>query len=181
MDKPRAAGWRSIGREAVFGGFEVGFRRLNLPCQEQRQRLTESLLIQEVLLTLSRFLDLDQLLGQLLTLLEEFLGYSRCTVLMYDKEHSLLRVVASRGFTQADLDANRIVPINQASVCGRVALTRTPLYVTHSVATPGDTSSEPMPLHASAQSSLAVPMVCGIDVDFVGVLLLESEAPGEFT
>jgi signal transduction histidine kinase len=144
--------------------------------QEQRQRLTESLLIQEVLLTLSRFLDLDQLLGQLLILLEEFLGYSSCAVLMYDQEHHLLRVVASRGFEQAELAANMIVPISDNSVCGRVASTKTPLSATH-----GSGAPEPAPLLPSSKSSLAVPMVCGIDDDFVGVLSLESQQPGAFS
>jgi signal transduction histidine kinase len=162
--------------------------------EEQRQRLTESLLIQEVLLTLSRFLDLDRLLGQLLILLEEFLGYSNCAVLMYDQEHNLLRVVATRGFEGSDLATNMIVPINQASVCGRVALTKTPLYVTHSdmlqtdvpennsprVSASDGGEPKPVPLLLSSRSSLAVPMVCGLDVDFVGVLSLESQEPEAF-
>jgi signal transduction histidine kinase len=145
--------------------------------EEQRQRLTESLLIQEVLLTLSRFLDLDQLLGQLLVLLEEFLGYSRCAVLMYDKDHNLLRVVASRG---ADFSSKVIVPVNRASVCGRVGLTRKLLLVTHSADILNQSAADPTPLLPSTRSSLAVPMVCGIDVDFVGVLALESPEPDAF-
>lgn len=148
--------------------------------QEQRQRLTESLLIQEVLLTLSRFLDLDQLLGQLLNLLEEFLGYSTCAVLMYDKEHNLLRVVATRGFEQTELGANIIVPIGQNSVCGQVALTREPLYCTHSSKPDQGGKASPTPLLPTMRSSLALPMICGIDVDFVGVLVLESQEPGAF-
>jgi signal transduction histidine kinase len=148
--------------------------------QEQRQRLTESLLIQEVLLTLSRFLDLDQLLGQLLVLLEEFLGYSNGAILMYDKEHDHLRVAAVNGFDQTDLGANAIVPINQATVCGRVALTKTSLYVTHGIDVLDDEEGQPAPLLTGSRSSLAVPMVCGIDVDFVGVLSLESQEPGAF-
>lgn len=148
--------------------------------EEQRQRLSESLLIQEVLLTLSRFLDLDQLLGQLLVLLEQFLGYSTCAVLMYDKDHDLLRLVASRGFDQAELSSNMIVPINQESVCGRVALAREPLFLTHDPRSSSDGESSPEPLMPTMRSSLALPMVCGIDVDFVGVLVLESQEPGAF-
>lgn len=148
--------------------------------EEQRQRLTESLLIQEVLLTLSRFLDLDQLLGQLLVLLEEFLGYSTCAVLMYDKEHSVLRLVASRGFDRAKLSNNVIVPINQESVCGRVALSREPLFFTHDSGSASEGENGPVPLLPTTRSSLALPMVCGIDVDFVGVLVLESQESGAF-
>jgi signal transduction histidine kinase len=148
--------------------------------QEQRQRLTESVLIQEVLLTLSRFLDLEQLLGQLLVLLEEFLGYSTCAVLMYDAENSLLRAAASRGFEIPDLSTNMIVPISQDSVCGQVALSREPLCVTHGVGPVNKTLARPAPLLPSSRSSLVLPMVCGIDVDFVGVLVLESTEPEAF-
>jgi len=170
--------------------------------QEQRQRLTESLLIQEVLLTLSRFLDLDQLLGQLLVLLEEFLGYSTCAVLMYDPENNLLRAAATRGFGTTDLSTNLIVPINPDSVCGQVALSREPLYVTHNAKAadkgsvlsadgfrpiPKEPTLDPppdranlAPLLPTTRSSLALPMVCGIDVDFVGVLVLESTEPEAF-
>ena len=148
--------------------------------QEQRQRLTESLLIQEVLLTLSRFLDLDQLLGQLLILLEEFLGYSNCAILMYDKEHDHLKVAALHGFEQTDLRVNAIVPINEATVCGRVALTKTPFYVTHDADAFEEQEYKPAALLSASKSSLAVPMVCGIDVDFVGVLALESQEAEAF-
>jgi signal transduction histidine kinase len=161
--------------------------------QEQRQRLTESVLIQEVLLTLSRFLELDQLLGQLLVLLEEFLGYSTCAVLLVDAENNLLRAAATRGFEAIEPSANAIIPINQDTVCGRVALSREPLCVTHDAGaadsralsandtgTIGEGRAQPAPLSPSTRSSLALPMVCGIDVDFVGVLVLESTEPEAF-
>jgi signal transduction histidine kinase len=149
--------------------------------QEQRQRLTESLLVQEVLLTLSRFLDLDRLLGQLLVLLEQFLGYGTSALFLFDKEHNLLRAVTSRGFEEADLPANMIVPVNQDTVCGQVALAREPILVAHSTSKRSTgTRTGPAPLLPSSRSSLALPMLCGIDVDFVGVLVVESTEPQAF-
>jgi signal transduction histidine kinase len=97
---------------------------------------------------------------------------------MADEDHKLLRIVASRGFDQTELGVNGIVPINGNSVCGQVALTREPMISTHETEDPQDAAL--IPLLLSSRSSLAVPMLCGIDVDFVGVLLLESQDPDAF-
>jgi signal transduction histidine kinase len=143
--------------------------------EEQRQRLTEVLLLQEVLLTLSRFIRRDQLLEQLLVLLEEWLGYTNCAVLLFDRERSTLRIVESRGFPGQDAD-NHIIPVDEHSVSGRVALT-------HATVNAADVCSidNLKPILPNSRSALSVPMICGEDVDLVGVISLESEQPGFFT
>jgi signal transduction histidine kinase len=143
--------------------------------EEQRQRLTESMLLQEVLLTLSRFIQRDQLLEQLLVLLEEWLNYRNCAVLMFDKERNVLRVAAYRGFESVDID-NHIVSVNEASVSGQVAVRHRPLNIPSL-----DKKGGPLVLLPDARSALAVPMLCGQDVDLVGVICLESLQPEAFS
>jgi signal transduction histidine kinase len=143
--------------------------------EEQRQRLTESMLIQEVLLTLSRFVHVEQLLGQLLVLLEEFLDYANCAILMLDQDRENLSVVAVRGFDGANIDS-RILALDAQSVSGQAAVSKTPLNVSWS-----DGQREPAPFLANTRSALSVPMVGGIDVDLVGVISLESPEPQAFS
>jgi signal transduction histidine kinase len=143
--------------------------------EEQRQRLTESMLIQEVLLTLSRFVRVDQLLEQLLVLLQEFLEYANCAILMLDQERENLSVVAFRGFDGADIDSCSLA-LDAQSVSGQAAMSKTPLNVSWS-----DGQRNPMPFLASTRSALSVPMVGGLDVDLVGVISLESPEPQAFS
>ena len=143
--------------------------------EEQRQRLTEVLLLQDVLLTLSRFIRLDQLLEQLLVLLEEWLGYQNCAVLIYDKERNRLQVTAYRGFHSKDM-LNRTILVNEITLSGRVALRFRPVRV-------DDLSQalEIMTLLDDTCSALSVPMLCGEAVDLVGVISLESAEKYAFT
>ncbi len=143
--------------------------------EEQRERLTEVILLQDVLLTLSRFIRMDQLLEQLLVLLEEWLGYQNCAVLMYDKDRDCLTVTAYRGF-QSRAMQNRVIPINGNTLSGRVATDLRPSRV-------ADLQTEPdlRSLLEDTVSALSVPLLCGEDVDLVGVISLESPDKDAFT
>jgi signal transduction histidine kinase len=161
--------------------------------EEQRQRLTESMLIQEMLETLSRFTLVGPLLEQLLALLEGFLGYTNCAILMFEqgrthsdarthsdvRTHSdardTLRVVAYRGFRGTDI-SGLVLPVSPESVNGRVALSKAALAVSYD-----QEPDSPAPLQAGTRSALSVPMVCGVDVDLVGVIGLESDAAHAFS
>lgn len=136
--------------------------------EEQRQRLTEVLLLQDVLLTLGRFIRMDQLLEQLLVLLEEWLGYQNCAVLTYDRERNRLSVTAFRGFHSEKMH-NRIVPVTDDTVSGKVALRFRPVRVDDLTRT-----NDFSPLLEDTRSALSVPMVCGEEIDLVGVISLES-------
>jgi signal transduction histidine kinase len=143
--------------------------------EEQRERLTEVILLQDVLLTLSRFIRLDQLLEQLLVLLEEWLGYQNCAVLMYDKDRDCLTLTAYRGFHSRAMQ-NRIIAINDNTLSGRVATDLRPHRI-------GDMQTEPAlkSLLKDTVSALSVPLLCGEDVDLVGVVSLESPDKDAFT
>ena len=143
--------------------------------EEQRQRLTESLLIREMLETLSRFTLVTPLLEQLLTLVEGFLGYTNCVILMFDQERNELCVVAHRGFQDA-IVAGRALPLSAESIHGQVALSKSVLNASWDE---GQMSAAP--LQPTTRSVLSVPMVCGVDVDLVGVIGLESDDPDAFT
>lgn len=136
--------------------------------EEQRERLTEVILLQDVLLTLSRFIRLDQLLEQLLVLLEEWLGYQNCAVLMYDRDRDCLTVTAYRGFHSRAMQ-NRVIPMNDSTLSGRAAIDLRPCRI-------ADLRTEPAlrPLLEDTVSALSIPLLCGEDVDLVGVISLES-------
>ena len=143
--------------------------------EEQRQRLTEVLLLQDVLLTLSRFIRMDQLLEQLLVLLEEWLGYQNCAVLLYDKERNVLSTTAYRGFHSQEM-SNRILPVAEDTASGQVVTKLRPVRI--------DNFAREESLSAlldDTQSALSVPLLCGEDVDLVGVISLESADPNAFT
>jgi GAF domain-containing protein len=142
--------------------------------EEQRQRLSEGLLLQEVLTTLSRFIEMDPLLEQLLVLLQENLGYTNCAALLYDRESKALRIVAYRGFQGIDM-YNHLLPTNDKTVSGWVAVHQEPLSVAIA-----DGEQGLMPLAPSTRSALSVPLLCGQDVGLVGVIALESEDAGAF-
>jgi signal transduction histidine kinase len=143
--------------------------------EEQRQRLTEVVLLQEVLLTLSRYIELDQLLEQLLVQLEEFLGYENCAVLMFDKEQSALLVTAYRGFGSAGIN-DRAVLADEQSASGWVALHRRPINLPEVGHGTGI-----VPFLPATRSAVAVPMLSGQATDLVGVICLESCEPNAFT
>lgn len=136
--------------------------------EEQRQRLTEVLLLQDVLLTLSRFIRMDQLLEQLLVLLEEWLGYQNCAVLLYDRERNSLSTTAYRGFRSQEMH-NRILPVTEGTASGQVVTRLRPVRVDNFAL-----EERISPLLDDTQSALSVPMLCGEDVDLVGIISLES-------
>ena len=142
--------------------------------EEQRQRLSEGLLLQEALTTLSRFIEMDPLLEQMLVLLEENLGYAKCAALLYDRDTKALRVVAYRGFQDTDI-RGRLVQVNERTVSGCAALHQEPVCVSAIGGEQGMQSLDPR-----SRSALSVPLLCGQDVGLVGVITLESDDTGAF-
>jgi signal transduction histidine kinase len=142
--------------------------------EEQRERLTEVMLLQDVLQTLSRFIRVDQLLDRLLDLLEEWLGYSNLAIWLPDKERSALHVSAYRGFDGTDIGNRMIVPGGH-SLCSRAASERQPLYIGQL-----KEGTHVTPILPSTQSALAVPMMGGETSDLVGVIGVESSLPDAF-
>ena len=143
--------------------------------EEQRERLTEVLLLQDVLLTLGRFIRMEQLQEQLLVLLEEWLGYQNCAVLMVDKEKRQLNIAAYRGFHSKEMQ-NRIIPVDESTISGRAAMYHRPFRV--------DAFRQEQhvrPLLDGTGSALSVPMLCGETVDLVGVISIESPEEHTFT
>jgi signal transduction histidine kinase len=143
--------------------------------EEQRERLSEAVLQQDVVLTLSRFIRMDQLLDQLLILLEEWLGYQNCGVLMYDHDRGSLQVAAYRGFHSEQM-LGRAILIDGSTASGRAAMSQLPLRV-------GDLTEETdlCSLLPDTRSALSVPLLCGEDSGLVGVISLESPDLDAFT
>jgi signal transduction histidine kinase len=143
--------------------------------EEQRERLTEVLLLQDVLLTLGRFIRMEQLQEQLLVLLEEWLGYQNCAVLMIDKDKRQLNIAAYRGFHSKEMQ-NRIIPVDESTISGCAAMYHRPFRVDAF-----EQEHQVRPLLDGTGSALSVPMLCGEDVDLVGVISIESPEEHTFT
>jgi signal transduction histidine kinase len=93
---------------------------------------------------------------------------------MYDQDAKELCLVAHRGFQSTNI-TGLVLPLNDKSISGHVALTKSVLNVSWN-----DDKVSPTPLLPSSRSALSVPMVCGVDVDLVGVIGLESDDPHAF-
>jgi signal transduction histidine kinase len=143
--------------------------------EEQRERLSDAILQQDVVLTLSRFLRMDQLLDQLLVLLEEWLGYQNCAVLMHDRGRGSLKVSAFRGFHSTQV-VGRVILIDDHTVAGRAAIARQPVRFDALAAVPGLRALLP-----DTRSALSIPLLVGQDSGLVGVISLESPELAAFT
>lgn len=139
--------------------------------EEQKQRLADSELIREAILTLSRFIQRDQLLAQLADLLQNDLGLSRFAVWEPDAAKEKLIASIVHG---VDLPRMPQFPIGDDNLLGQVVRRQTSLLV-------DDLQHAPRAgvLSANTRSVLAVPMLCGDDM--VGVISAESDRPNEFS
>jgi len=127
-------------------------------------------LLQQIIDTIVEFANCE-----LLVLLEEWLGYQNCAVLMYDKDRDCLTVTAYRGSHSRAIQ-NCAIPVNENSLSGRVATSLRASRI-------GALRAEPnlRPLLEDTRSALSVPLLCGEDVDLVGVISLESPDRDAFT
>jgi GAF domain-containing protein len=78
---------------------------------------------------------------------------------------------------------DRVLSVNPGHINGRVALSKDVLcieYDPEAGSEAGDEHALPVPLQPSTRSALSVPMVCGVDVDLVGVISVESDTPDAF-
>lgn len=140
--------------------------------EEQQQRLADSALIREVTLTLSRFIERDQLLDQLSHVLENDLGVDRFAVWEPDAEGENLIVSVARGVGPTGTLPQLVM--DEGNLIGQVALRQNSIRV-HDVSRMG----LPGALVADTRALLAVPMLCGDDM--VGVISVESDQANEFS
>lgn|GEM_PF-3773153 len=140
--------------------------------EEQKQRLADSELIREATLTLSRFIQRDQLLNQLADMLQNDLDITRFAVWEPDAAREKLVVSIARGVASPQTVLS--LPIADDNIIGQVARRQNSILI-------GDIRRSPQPgaLSADTRSLLAVPMLCGDDM--VGVISAESDRPNEFS
>ncbi|MBN1933986.1 MAG: GAF domain-containing sensor histidine kinase [Anaerolineae bacterium] len=140
--------------------------------EEQQQRLADNELIREVTLTLSRFIQREQLLGQLVLVLENDLDLSRFAVWVPDAEHENLVASIAKGV--GEIETLPHFAMGDNNIIGQVALKQDSLLVRDLFQTP-----QPGALLADTRALLAVPMLCGDDM--VGVISVESAQANEFS
>ncbi len=140
--------------------------------EEQQQRLADNELIREVTLTLSRFIERNQLLDQLSRVLQDDLGVDRFAVWEPDVEGEGLIVSVAQGVDPTEKPPH--LAADDENLIGRVTRRQDSLLVR-------DLRQSPQPgaLAADTRSLLAVPMLCGDDM--VGVISVESAQPNEFS
>ena len=139
--------------------------------QEQRQRFADGVLIQDAIQTLSGFLQMDRLLSELLTLLEEAVGYTRCAVWLLDEEQEHLRLIAVQGFSNTN--PGPIISITDSTIINQVAQQRKLINLQD--LNPDQTLR---PMAPDTHAVLAVPMLRGEEI--VGVINVESTTAGAF-
>ncbi len=90
--------------------------------------MREATVLHRVSNTLMRTLNLEQLLGNILEVLQRSLGYSHCAILLPNEETGELCIRAARGYLQGAGEGLRI-KIGQEGITGWVAANRIPLNV----------------------------------------------------
>ena len=135
-------------------------------------RMREATVLHRVSNTLMRTLNLEQLLGDILEVLQRSLGYSHCAILLPDEETGELCTRAARGYLQGAGEGLRI-KIGQEGITGWVAANRMPLNVPD--VTKDDRYVKGM---QGTKSEIAVPMLVGKRV--VGVLDVQSTKVNAF-
>lgn len=150
--------------------------------EEQQQRLAESALVQEAVLTLSRFIQMDQLLNSLFDLLDESLGYGRCAVWRAEQDHERMCVVAARGLPGQGPEGPNLDGSGggQRSLKAQEAVIHLAATRREAINVP-DISQDPTvsPISLETRSMAIVPMLCGDDI--VGVLSVENEQANAFS
>ncbi len=135
------------------------------------ERMREAMALYRVSTKLMRTLNVDQLLGEILEVLERSFGYLGCAVLLVDETSDELYIKASRGYPQEVVERTRI-KIGEG-ITGWVAAHKVPLNVP-------DVAEEPRYIAGveGTRSEIAVPMLSGEKV--IGVLDVQSPKVNAF-
>jgi PAS domain S-box-containing protein len=136
------------------------------------ERMRETMVLYRVSGKLMRTLNVDQLLGEILEVLERFFGYLSCAVLLVDEATRELYIKASRGYLQEVVERTRI-KIGEEGITGWVAAHKVPLNVPDVTEDPGYIGAV-----KGTRSEIAVPMLSGEKV--IGVLDAQSPKVNAF-
>lgn len=136
--------------------------------EEQQQRLADEALIREAILTLSQFIQKEQLFDQLADLIKNALGFPRFSFWEQTTDRESRCVVISNGFQDTAPEKCR------SDIVDLVIERRDPVNIADIAQTPQLLST-----FSDTRSVLAVPMLCGEDL--VGVISVESEHANAFS
>lgn len=129
-------------------------------------RLTETRVLYEIDQVLVRSLELEVFLPHMLQIIRDGFGYSNGSILLYDKEHNVLRVKAASGYLSSGVVPDTIA-VGEGSITGMAVLQREIINVP-------DVSAYPHYLKVAEEtrSEIAIPMILGDEL--LGVFDLES-------
>jgi len=136
------------------------------------EKMRETMVLYRVGGKLMRTLNMDQLLGEILEVLERSFGYLGCAVLLVDEATEELYIKASRGYPPEMVKRTRI-KIGKEGITGWVAAHKVPLNVP-------DVAEDPRYVEGvkGTRSEMAVPMLSGEKV--IGVLDAQSPKVNAF-
>lgn len=136
------------------------------------ERIKETEVLYEVGRTLISTLDHDEVLQQILKVVQESFGYTRCGILLIDEEKGELYVKAAYGHAPQVTKEIRL-KVGHEGITGLVASTGRPLNVP-------DVSRDPryVPGPSPAASELALPLKIGTQI--IGVLDVQSNKIAAF-
>jgi NtrC-family two-component system sensor histidine kinase KinB len=136
------------------------------------EKMRETMALYRVGGKLMRTLNVDQLLGEILEVLERSFGYLGCAVLLVDEAAGELYIKASRGYPPEVVERTRI-KIDEEGITGWVVAHKVPLNVP-------DVTEEPRYIEGvkGTRAEMAVPMLSGEKV--IGVLDVQSPKVNAF-
>jgi NtrC-family two-component system sensor histidine kinase KinB len=136
------------------------------------EKMRETMVLYRVGGKLMRTLNMDQLLGEILEVLERSFGYLGCAVLLVDEATEELYIKASRGYPPEMIKRTRI-KIGEEGITGWVAAHKMALNVP-------DVAKDPRHIEGvkGTRSEVAVPMLSGEKV--IGVLDAQSPKVNAF-
>ncbi len=137
------------------------------------ERIKETEVLYQVGRTIISTLDRDEVLRQILKVVQESFGYSRCGILLIDDERGELYVKAAHGHAPAVTTDCLRLKLGREGITGHVAATGQPLNVP-------DVSRDPryVPGPTPAASELALPLKIGKQI--IGVLDVQSNRIAAF-
>lgn len=127
--------------------------------------------------TLTSTLNLDDLLVRVLEGIEQVCHCEASSILLYDEEQNLLYFKYATG-KQGEALQQVILPVNEKSLAGWVALHHQPLRVNHAEDDPRHFRGTDRLLHFHTRSVLCVPILAG--GAFYGVLEAVNKLTGDF-
>jgi PAS domain S-box-containing protein len=142
--------------------------------EQERRRFASTL--REIAQTVNSTLEPAQVFTAVLEQLERVVGYDSASIFLL--EDNRLRLVAGRGFRDAEAAASVTIPFEPSVLIGRVLASRKPLVITDVQLASGWVKTDQLPESRDIHGWIGAPLV--VRDRGVGVLSVDSHQPGAY-